>query len=81
MLKEWTIGAVYELLIRIVGETRSHRHNKYAQWLCKQDLYRVKWAAEQAIAACEKFEGEDEFIKSYEHKKLLKAIQGGNEEG
>lgn len=80
MLKEWSVGAVYQLLIRIVGETNSHRHNQYAQWLCKQDLYRIKWAAEQAIAKCNKFDDEDVFIKSYEHKKLLEAIKGGNEE-
>jgi hypothetical protein len=54
-------------------------YNKHAQWLCKQDLYRIKWAAEQAIAQCEKFEGETEFIKSYEHNQLLEAIKSGDE--
>lgn len=80
MLKAWSVSSVYELIMRIRDETRSWRLNAHAQWLCKQDLYRIKWAAEQAIAQCEKFENEEEFVKSYEHKQLLKAIQGGNEE-
>ena len=55
--------------------------NRHAQWLCKQDLYRIKWAAEQAIAQCERFEDEEQFIKSYEHRQLIEAIKGGNAEG
>lgn len=81
MLKAWSVKSVYELILRILDETRSHRLNRYAQWHCKQDLYRIKWAAEQAIAACEKFEEEDEFIKSYEHKQLLEAIKGNDGQG
>ena len=76
MLKEWTVEQVYELCWRILGATRSKNYNKHAQWLCKQDLYRIKWAAEQALAQCDNFEDEAEFIKSYEHRRLLKAIEG-----
>lgn len=76
MLKEWTVGQAFELCQRIMLATKSHHYNTHAQWLCKQDLYRIKWAAEQALAECEKFEGEEEFIKSYEHHKLIKAIKG-----
>lgn len=76
MLKDWTVEQVYELCFRIVEATKSKHYNKHAQWLCKQDLYRIKWVAEQALAQCEAFDGEEDFIKSYEHKKLLKAIKG-----
>lgn len=79
MLKEWTIGQVYELCRRIRDSTRRYDYNPHAQWLCKQDLYRIKWAAEQALAQCEKFDGEAEFIKSYEHNQLLEAIKSGDE--
>ena len=81
MLKAWTVEQVYELCRRIRDATRSHRMNRHAQWLCKQDLYRIKWAAEQAIAQCERFEDEEQLIKSYEHRQLIEAIKGGNAEG
>jgi hypothetical protein len=77
MLKEWTVEQVYELCRRIVGATKSKHYNAHAQWLCKQDLYRIKWSAEQAIAQCEQFDNEDEFVKSYEHHKLLETIKNG----
>jgi hypothetical protein len=77
MLKAWTVEQVYELCKRIRDATRSNHYNKHAQWLCKQDLYRIKWAAEQAIAQCEQFDEEESFIKSYEHHQLLETIKNG----
>ena len=81
MLKEWTVEQVYELCRRIRDATYSNRYNKHAQWLCKQDLYRIKWAAEQALAQCESFDEEEKFIKSYEHRQLLEAIKGDDASG
>lgn len=78
MLKEWTVGQVYELCRRIRDATANNHYNKHAQWLCKQDLYRIKWAAEQAISQCESFEDEEQFIKSYEHNQLLEIIKGND---
>lgn len=76
MIKEWTVGQVYELCRRIRDATRRHDYNTHAQWLCKQDLYRIKWAAEQALAQCETYKDEEQFIKSYEHRQLLGMIKG-----
>jgi hypothetical protein len=81
MLKAWTVEQVYELCRRIRDATYSNRYNKHAQWLCKQDLYRIKWAAEQAISQCAQFEDEEKFIKSYEHRQLLEAIKGDDASG
>ena len=76
MIKEWTVGQVYELCRRIRDATRRHDYNTHAQWLCKQDLYRIKWAAEQGLAQCERFEEEDAYVKKYEHTLLLETIKG-----
>lgn len=76
MIKEWTVEQVYELCRRIRDATRARHYNNHAQWLCKQDLYRIKWAAEQAISQCEQFELEQQFIKSHEHRQLLEVIKG-----
>jgi hypothetical protein len=81
VLKEWTIGQVYELCRRIRDASSRHDYNVHAQWHCKQDLYRIKWAAEQALAQCKKFELEEEFIKSYEHRQLIEAIKGDDAQG
>jgi hypothetical protein len=76
VLKAWTVEQVYELCRRIRDATTENGRNSNWHWECKKDLYRIKWAAEQAIGQCHQFEDEDQFIKSYEHKKLLTIIKG-----
>lgn len=76
MLKAWTVEQVYELCRRIRDATRDLNRNDAWHFECKKDLYRIKWAAEQALEQCEYFDKEEEFIKSYEHKRLLEAIKG-----
>jgi hypothetical protein len=76
MLKAWTVEQVYELCRRIRDATSERGRNSAWHWECKKDLYRIKWSAEQAIAQCEQFPEEEQFIKSYEHKQLLGIIKG-----
>jgi hypothetical protein len=76
MLKAWTVEQVFELCRRIRDATREPSRNDAWHFECKKDLYRIKWAAEQALAQCEHFDGDDEFIKSYQHRMLLEAIKG-----
>ena len=76
MLKAWTVEQVYELCRRIRDATREQGRNNVWHWECKKDLYRIKWATEQALSQCDTFEGEDDFIKSYQHKLLLETIKG-----
>jgi len=76
MLKAWTVEQVYELCRRIRDATRDKGRNNNYRLECKKDLYRIKWAAEQALNSCETFDGEEEFIKSYKNKMLLEAIKG-----
>jgi hypothetical protein len=75
MLKEWTVEQVYELCRRIKDATRNRNRNAVWHLECKKDLYRIKWAAEQALEQCEQFAGEEEFIKSYRNKRLLDTIK------
>lgn len=71
----WSMRDMKQFIRRIVEETNSRRNNAHAQWLCKQDLYRLKWEIEQALADCNSYEGEEEFIKSHERKQFLKKIE------
>jgi hypothetical protein len=77
--KVWNFTDMFKFIRRIVQETDSKYNNVHAQWLCKQDLYKLKWAVDTALKDCKKFEGEDEWVKSQEHKQLLEAIKGGDE--
>lgn len=63
---------------RISEEVNSNYNNAHAQWMSKQDLYRLKWEIEQALDQCNTFEGEEEFIKSHYNKELLRKIDNTN---
>jgi hypothetical protein len=76
MLKAWTVNQVYELCRRIRDATREQGRNDAWHFECKKDLYRIKWAAEQALGQCELFDDEEEFILSYQNHMLLEAIKG-----
>lgn len=73
--KVWSMNDMVQFIKRIVEETNSKRNNVHAQWMCKQDLYKLKWAIDQALADCEKYPKEEEFIKSHERRQFLKKIE------
>ena len=79
MLKAWTVEQVYELCRRIRDATHDPNRNAVWHFECKKDLYRIKWAAEQAIAQCDQFDNEEEFVKSYSNRMLLEAIKGNEQ--
>lgn len=44
-------------------------------WGAKQDLYRIKWIAEDALKRCGSFgETEEKWLKEQEQKKIIKIL-------
>jgi hypothetical protein len=41
----------------------------------KQDLYRIKWAAEEALKRCPVYVGEEEWLKEQEKKKIIRILK------
>lgn len=76
--KVWSMNEMLQFIRRIKEETNSKRNNTHAQWLCKQDLYKLKWAIEDALLECDTYEDEEKFVKSYQNRNLLKKIANQN---
>ncbi len=76
--KDWSLKEMIQFINRIKEEVNSKYNNEHAQWLCKQDLYKLKWEIEAALSKCNTFEGEDDFLKSHERKEFLKKIDNTN---
>lgn len=51
------------------------RMDGYTCWGAKQDLYRLKWILEDALARCPKFAPEDEWVKEQEKGRLLDLLR------
>lgn len=44
-------------------------------WGAKQDLYRLKWILDDALARCPKFSPEDDWLKEQEKERLLTLLR------
>lgn len=43
----------------------------------KQDLYRIKWATEEALRRCPEYAGEQEWLKEQEKLKVMRILKNG----
>ena len=75
-MNDSSVSEALKLIKRIKDEVNSHRRNIASQWDCKQDLYLIKWACEQAIEQCKTYKDEREYVKKYEHYRLIEKIKG-----
>ena len=76
MMEERSVNAVRAMLKRMVQECRNTNRNSAYQWSCKQDLYEIKWMAEEALEQCKTFDPEADYVKRHEHFKFLEVIKG-----
>ena len=47
----------------------------WANWPCKQDLYRVKFAVDEMLAKISKFSGEAEWLLEQEQQRMWKVLK------
>lgn len=58
--------------IRALGyECSNSRTDSYIAWGIKQDLYRLKWAIDDALSKAPTFSIEDDWLKEIEKEKLI----------
>jgi hypothetical protein len=70
----YEIGDILRSIQKAVRcNTDSGGEGGYA-WGAKQDLYKIKWAAEEALKQCNIFEEEDQWLKEQEKKKIVKIL-------
>lgn len=62
--------------IRSLGyECRDMRTDSYIAWGIKQDLYRIKWAIDDALSKSPNFSLEEEWLKDIEQEKIIEILK------
>jgi hypothetical protein len=56
-------------------EATSHFNDGWTSFGVKQDLYRLKWQIDEALASCSSYTGEDEWLKEQEQEKIVKILK------
>jgi hypothetical protein len=55
-------------------EVNSPYNDGCVQWGIKQDLHKLKWLLDEIMADSPTFEGEEEFLKENEQKKMWRTL-------
>ena len=73
--KNWDVANVAQQINTMVYEMNSGRTDGFVGWGIKQDLYRIKWLAEDALKRSSTFSGEEEWLREQEQKKIIKILK------
>jgi len=73
--KNWDVANVAQQINTMVYEMNSGRTDGFVGWGIKQDLYRIKWLAEDALKRSSAFSGEKEWLREQEQKKIIKILK------
>ena len=73
--KLWDVADVARQINTATYECNNPRTDGFVGWGIKQDLYRIKWLAEDALRRCSHFGPEDEWLREQEKKKVIKYLK------
>ena len=72
--KSWDVGNVAQQINSAAYECMSPYNDGFTAFYTKQDLYRIKWIAEDALKRCPTFAGEEEWLREQEKKQVIKIL-------
>lgn len=51
------------------------RMDGFVTWPVKQDLYKIKWAVDEALSKCATYAPEEEFLEEHEKEQVMKVLK------
>ena len=74
VIKDWNVNQVIGQCQQMYFGATDPHVTGWANWPCKQDLYRVKFAVDEMLAKTSRFSGEDEWLLEQEKDKMWKRL-------
>lgn len=62
-------------LRRAYVEVVSPHNDGFTAWMCKQELYRIKFELDAMLEKCPVFADEEEFLKQHEQQQIWKRLK------
>lgn len=62
-------------LRRAYVEVASPYNDGFTSWMCKQELYRIKFELDALLEKCPTFADEEEFLKQHEQQQIWKRLK------
>jgi hypothetical protein len=73
--KDWDMNAISHQIWTMRYEATSHFNDGWTSFGVKQDLYRLKWQIDQALADCGTFVGETEWLHEQEQERIINILK------
>lgn len=73
--KSWDTPDVLSQISSLARECSSPYNDGFVGWGCKQDLYQIQAAVNEAIRRCPTYAGEQEWLTEQEQKRIIKILK------
>jgi hypothetical protein len=73
--KDWDMNAIRHQIWAMRHEATTPYNDGWMQFDIKQDLYRLKWQIDEALAACSSFAGENEWLHEVEQERIINILK------
>ena len=74
MIKNWNLQNIKSEISKIAYAESNTGLTGFVTWAYKKELYEALWHIEDCLEQCTTYSEEEEFLKSREQQKLLKAL-------
>jgi len=73
--KSWDASDVMSQISSLARECTSPYNDGFVGWGCKQDLYKIQEAVNEALRRCPTYVGEEEWLTEQEQKRIIKILK------
>ena len=73
--KDWDMHAIRHQIWAMRHEATTPYNDGFMQFDIKQDLYRLKWQIDEALASCSSFAGENEWLHEIEQERIINILK------
>lgn len=74
-MKNWNRQEIEHEIHKIKWATTDPRMDGFTTWVWKQDLIRLKYCIDEALADCPTYYGEEDFINKMEQEKTFNLLK------
>lgn len=74
MIIRWNTSDIVRQVETMSYAASDPREDGFTTWPVKQDLYKIKWAVDEALKRCPVYAPEKEFLQEHEKEQMWKTL-------
>jgi hypothetical protein len=74
MIKKWNTDDIIRQIQTMRWSATDMRMDGFVTWEIKKELYKIKWAADEALGKCSTYVDEEEFLEEHEKETMWNTL-------